>query len=50
MHFLPNQLPKITHGEPMNGVEDQFPKVILFQLALIGMYRFTKFGKRIFRR
>jgi len=34
MHFLPNQLPKITHGEPMNGVEDQFPKVIIFSIGI----------------
>jgi hypothetical protein len=34
MHFLPNHLPKITHGEPMNGVKNQFPKATLFSIGI----------------
>ncbi len=34
VHFMPNQLSRINHGEPAIGVEDQLPNVQLFGIEI----------------
>jgi hypothetical protein len=34
VHFLPNHLSTINHGEPTKGVDDQLPNAHLFNVGI----------------